>query len=183
MMTRNGLNGVPRDRSGYTLMELVIVILILGIVGALSVRLLSSTMSMYQTVMLRSRLVNAGRSLSARLYREAKPIPFADSLLTADAKALEWKNNAGNTYQYTITGSQVTRTLNNGSPKMLVEKVDYTNSAFTFYDSTGAALTPLPLNSSNRHKVRMIGASVKFTDGSESVVSNIRFYLTNLRRF
>lgn len=164
-------------------MELIVVMLILAIVGSLTVRLISSTMKTYETVLLRSEIVNDARLFSARFYREVKPLPFPDSLLAADSKSIQWKTNSGKQYIFTITGSTVTRQLNGGSVEVLVSHVDIANSNFTYYDSTYTLLSPLPLSLTNRKKVRILGADIIFELGAETFTSHQRIYLANMRRW
>ncbi|HCW77058.1 MAG TPA: hypothetical protein DHU63_11050 [Candidatus Marinimicrobia bacterium] len=171
-----------QHQRGYTLMELIVVILMLGIVGSMTLRLMSATMETYEMVMMRSQIVNDGRLFASRFYREVKPLPFSDSLLVAGNKSLQWKTQSGRIYTYTITGSQVNRQVNSGLDQMLVSHVDYNNSAFTYYDSTNTELSSVPLNSSDRMRVRLIGATMRFSSGSETFTSQQRIYLANLRR-
>lgn len=168
---------------GYTLMELIVVMLILAIVGSLTVRLISSTMKTYETVLLRSDLVNEARLFSARFYREVKPLPFPDSLLAADSKSIQWKTHSGKIYTFTITGNSITRQLNGGSADLLVKYVDDTNSNFSYYDSTYTLLSPLPLSATNRKKVRLLGADITFERGAETFTTHQRIYLANMRRW
>ena len=162
-------------------MELVVVILILGIVGTLTVRLISSTMKTYEMVMLRSQLVNDGRLFASRFYREVKPMPFPDSLLAASNKSLQWKTQSGKVYTYTITGSQITRRVGSGLDQLLVSNVDYNNSNFAYYDSSDTELTGSPLSAYSRQKVRLIDANIRFVNGNQAFLSRQRIYLANMR--
>lgn len=164
------------------MIELIVVILVMGIIGSLTVRLITSTMTTYETVMLRSQLVNHGRLFTSRFYRELKPLPRADSLLVADSQSIQWKTDHGKIYTYSITGSQINRQVNSAPAQLLVGDVSNANSAFSYYDSTGTALTSLPLNASNRLKVRLIGAEIKFTSGDESFTVHQEIHLPNTHR-
>lgn len=163
-------------------MELIVVMLLIGIVGSFTVRLLSSTIETYETIGLRSTLVNDGRFFAARFYREVKPIPFSDSLLVADEQAVQWKLDNGTVYTYTITGAEITRQVNAGLPQTLVRNVDISNSRFAYYDSTNVELTSVPLNLTDRKKVRLIGATIRFVSGSQTHTTHQRIYLANMRR-
>ena len=172
---------IPRFSRGYTLMEIIVVIIILGIVGSLSIRFLSSITNLYDNVILRSAIVDESRIAIERFYREVKPIPRPDSLLTADVATIQWHLADGNTYQYTLSSSSLNRQVNGGSVVSLVGDINTGSSAFAYYDSTLTALTSLPLSAADRQKVREIGITLVFVKGDESHTLDQLIYLPNLR--
>ncbi|MCF7797713.1 MAG: type II secretion system GspH family protein [Lentisphaeria bacterium] len=167
---------------GYTLMELVVVMLIIGIVGSMSLRVLANISKVYENVLIRSTLVDESRTAALRFYREIKTIPFATSLSVAEEKSVAWGLHSGKAYTYSLNGTTLQRTVDSGSPVVLASHLDVTNSRFYYFDSTGTELTTLPLSAADRQKVRLLSFQFKFSLSGEDYWIGHALFLSNLRK-
>lgn len=117
---------------GFTIIELIIVIVILSILAVIALPMLSSGFNAYFTARNLSDANWQGRLALARITRDLRALTSNNNITTATATQLTFINNANTSVSYTISGSNLERnalTLANG-----VNSV-----TFDYYTSAGAA--------------------------------------------
>lgn len=117
---------------GFTIIELIIVIVILSILAVIALPMLSSGFNAYFTARNLSDANWQGRLALARITRDLRALTSNNNITTATATQLTFTNNANTSVSYTISGSNLERnalTLANGVSSV----------TFDYYTSAGAA--------------------------------------------
>lgn len=118
-------------KNGFTLIEMIIVIVILSIIAGVAARVMGAAFNSYYD---NQRIVNAneqGRLAIERMIRDIHAINSTSSITTANASTFTFVDVNGNAVTYSLSGTQLQR---NG-----ITLADGVNSvAFGYYDGAGA---------------------------------------------
>ncbi|MHB1951451.1 MAG: prepilin-type N-terminal cleavage/methylation domain-containing protein [Acidiferrobacteraceae bacterium] len=126
-----------RPQSGFSLIEMVIVIILLGIISAIGALIIHGGFDAYFA----ERDINAADAqaqiAAARMTRELRVIrtPTAADLPVMTASAVSFVDMAGNTitYQYDAATQTLTRAENGGAAQTLADHV--ASAAFSYWQS------------------------------------------------
>jgi len=121
-------------QTGFTLIELVIVIALFSIIAAVASQILAQG---FQTFITSQNLLEAnwqGQLAMERMTRDLRSVRSANDISVNTSSAFTFVNSAGTSLAYTLSGSNLT--LNNN---ILASGVN--NLTFTYYDKTGATVT------------------------------------------
>jgi prepilin-type N-terminal cleavage/methylation domain-containing protein len=120
------------QRKGFTLIEMVFVIIILSIISVIASRVMGTAFNSY---FYNQNIVNAneqGRLAMERMVRDFHAVNSPSDITTATASTFAFNDVNGNSVIYTLSGTQLRR---NG-----VALADGINTlTFGYYDGTGAA--------------------------------------------
>jgi prepilin-type N-terminal cleavage/methylation domain-containing protein len=97
-------------KKGFTLIEVVIVIVILSIIAAIGSRVLQAALNSYITNQNVSNANAQARLALERISRDVHNINAAANISTAAASQLSFTDINGNTVTYLLSGTQLTRT-------------------------------------------------------------------------
>jgi prepilin-type N-terminal cleavage/methylation domain-containing protein len=123
-----------KKKMGFTLIEMIIVLVIVGIIAAFSSKLLSQGFSAYLTGKSVEGAVWQARLALARMALDFRRLRSRNDFITKGTNQFVFIDLTGTTITYQLTGSNLTR---NG--QTLATGVNNLN--FNYYDSTGAAAT------------------------------------------
>lgn len=118
-------------KRGFTLIEMVFVIIILSVVAAIGSRVMGASFNAYFT---NQNVINAdaqGRLALEKLVRDIHNIASPSGITTATPTSLSFLDLDGVTVTYTISGTQL---LRNGIT--LADGIN--NLAFSYYNGAGA---------------------------------------------
>ena len=147
-----------RNSNGYTLIELIVAITIVGIIASLLVLYLTASASVFNKVQSRKSMVNNASFSLKKFTREA---------------SLTWGINAYTSKNYQFTSTQdtfllisyeintdntLTRKLASGNKELIARNIDYDNSYFNYFDINDNIGTP----------IRRIRLSLLFINNDES---------------
>jgi len=120
--------------TGFTLMELVISMTMMVIVSGLLASIIAVNFNIITDVSDRKKLVSRGL-LSVNLFqRELGMIKTTDDILVAGEKQLKFSDTYGNTWDYVISGTSLTRQeVSVGSPQILSSPVIYADTKFSYF--------------------------------------------------
>lgn len=127
---------ISRKICGFTLIEVVIVIVLSGIIAAVASKMLAQGFSAY---LAGKNITDAdwqGRVAVERMTRDLRAIPSISSISAANATQLTYTDSDGNTVNYQLSGS--TLTLND---QALANGVN--SFTFSYFDSNGASTETL----------------------------------------
>lgn len=155
-----------RWRNGFSLIELVVVIVVLSIVGTMTIRYVASAGQFYVTILAKRQADSEAFFVLDRMRREVR---LLKSILVADAGEFSFVNQVAVTNTFRLNTADATL---NGN--MLATNVN--TFVFSYYDSTNGALTSLPLNPANRALVRRVSLSLRITKGAQSSDLNADFF-------
>jgi type II secretory pathway pseudopilin PulG len=168
-MVKNKLLSRLNSRSGVTLIELTMLIVVVGILAASMSLYVKETIDLWNFVTFRNEVASQGRTALMRILRD---IRHASTISTADTSALAFTDIDGNSISYTLNGTNLER----GS-QILASNV--TQFTLAYYDSSNAQLTTLPLSSSDRGAVYRITVQLRIVYGGEGLTLNGEAYLRN----
>lgn len=161
-------------QSGFTLFELVIVIILLGILIAGSSNILSVG---FTSFFAEKNIINANWQASAaleRMTRDLRGVIKTTDLTTAAATNIVITDLNNETINYQVISNQLRR-----NSQYLAEGVQ--SITFAYYDEDGTALTSLPLSSTNRALVRYVVITLNMSYNNITFPITTAVYLWNLK--
>lgn len=153
-----------KSKKGFTLVELLIVVVIAGIIFALASPLLQTGFNAFFTQQNLSDADWQGRLATERMSRDLRAIPTASNISTADSNQLSYVDSSSNIVNYQLSGTNLTL---NGD--VLARGIN--SLTFTYYDANGA-VTGLIAN------IRYIGIDLNITQNNTNTTLST---LVNLR--
>jgi prepilin-type N-terminal cleavage/methylation domain-containing protein len=147
-----------KNEAGFSIIEIVIVILIIGILAAISSRVLlegSTTYYKAQDVMVGYW---QGKIAMQRFARDMGKVRSKNNISTATATNLVFTDVEGNNVNYQLSGSSLTI---NG--KTLADGIDLANSSFQYFDDTLTTTSTLPLIRYIKLQLKIIKANTSYT--------------------
>lgn len=150
---------------GFTLIELVIVITIIGIIAVVVGFILLSTVDAWTFKFNRSDLLWDGRLSMNRMVREIREIKNTTSVTTAGSSQFRFTNIDNVDITYGLGGADLNRTAD-GTTNVLAENVS--SLIFTYYDSSGGTITT-PIVSPGATNIRRVRINLTLTKNGENV--------------
>jgi len=181
---------IKLNQRGFTFIEIAVTFLILGIVGAMAIRVSGPAMDRIETAMNKQTIVRANRIFMSSFYREIKmmapPQEGVDTYLEiALANQIRWQRYVRGefiTLEYQITGNTITRRVYQdgawSTAKVVLNNVDATNTNFVYLNASGGTLSQ-PI--ANREQVRIVRINLRQQNGDAIFVTRRDIYLENLR--
>ena len=157
-------------QEGFTLLEMVMVILILGIIIAMSSALLSQGLSGFSEG---EDIINAnwqGQIAMERMTRDILAIRSPVSITTITAGNFAFTDIDNNTISYSLSGTNLTLTQN-GSSVTLAQGVQ--SLTFSYFDENG-------LSTATASLVHMIRVSLNITQNGAAYTLTTAIYPRNL---
>jgi prepilin-type N-terminal cleavage/methylation domain-containing protein len=126
---------------GYTMMELIIVITILGLLAAGSMQLIFQGYQAYSTGKQASDANWQGLIALSRMGREIHLIASPNSIDSAStASTLTFTDNSNTTITYSLSGTNLQRAEGATAAQNLADGIS--SMTLNYYDSSGTAVTP-----------------------------------------
>jgi prepilin-type N-terminal cleavage/methylation domain-containing protein len=163
--------GLLKKQSGFSLIELIIVITILGIISVMGSNILSSA---FQGYLDNKNLIDSdwqARLALERMQRDIRAVRSTADMTTAAASQLVFTNTAGNTLTYALSGTNLTLKVNSNAAQVLANGVQ--SLGFSYYDRNGASTATLT-------NIRYITISLNITLNNTNYTVNTNVYTRNL---
>jgi prepilin-type N-terminal cleavage/methylation domain-containing protein len=169
---------IPKSDKGFTLVELVLVIMIMGILAGVFVKYIDEGNRMFDQVDDRRELRQDARAALVRMVREIRQLRSSGDVITADATNLSFYGVDDNLYAINFSGVPgESLALQRGStPNLLAEDVD--SLAFGYYCGDGTAAVPLV--SPNDTDIRRVTIFLRLRKGGTAVSLMTGTQLRNL---
>lgn len=171
----------PKHNSGFTLIEALVAITLVGILGGIVAILVSSSFRTMSYVSIRKTVVMDGADAVNLMQREIRTIRHSDSLLIADVDQLKFTDAWGRTIDYTITGDTLHRKVDSGTNDILAAPIHADSTYFRYYNSSNTELSSVPLSAANRAAVRMFQVELAMDDRDNNIQFLARIFPENYR--
>lgn len=155
-----------RKINGFTLIELIIVILIIGIIAAMSSNALLQGTINYTTSQTLGTLDAQAADALERISRIARTIPTSSYITTATSSQFSFKDKTGTSYSYQISSGNLVENAN-------ILSSNASTLVWTYYDKTGATTT-------TTSAIRFAQAALTLTKNNFSYTYTTSINLTNL---
>ena len=160
---------LKKSNSGFTMIELTIVILVMAIFGTLTAEILSYATIIYSKSLKRQQFISEARSSFFKISRELSWQKNFEGFKQSSEKKIYINTGDGNSISYEIRNSNDILNFNNQlSTDLLSKKINYNNSSFSFYNSD---YTPIDLINQD-HEVMIINLNIKYVDNDLSINFN-----------
>lgn len=123
-----------KTAKGFTVIEILIVIVLIGILGSVASRILTPTYKGYFTSKKIIDLVSKTNMAMDNILRELKS---ASNLSAASTSSITFTNQQGQTIIINLTGTNLTRSENGGTAQTICSQVS--SAAFAYYDQSFAS--------------------------------------------
>jgi prepilin-type N-terminal cleavage/methylation domain-containing protein len=159
-----------RSHRGFTLIEMIMVILILGIIIAMSSTLLTQGLDTFSTG---ENIMNAnwqGQLAMERMARDILSVRSPADMTTLGASNFAFTDSNNNTLSYSLSGTSLNLTQN-GSTAILADGIQ--SLGFSYFDKNDAATTTPTL-------ARFIRVTINVTQGNANYTLTTGIYPRNL---
>lgn len=170
--------------SGFTMIEIVIVIVLIGVIGSMVASILFQGSDIYISETNRQGFVSEARSSFWRIIRESQGQASSSDFSNSSQKNLILKNARGETIDFLAESSgYFKRKYNNGNYNVLSDALSFSESNFTFYDNNFNVITPSQSNLSNEEaeNVHLIKLDLIFLKNEDKISLSSFIYPNNFR--
>ncbi|MHB8483676.1 MAG: PilW family protein [Nitrospiria bacterium] len=128
----------PLDQKGFTMVELAIVIVLIGIIAMTASLLIGQAAQTYQKEDNYSAVLNQGRLALEKMAREIRMIKSsgAGDLTACTATTLSFTDIMGNIAVYSFSGATITENINGAGANVLADNLSV--FSFSYLDNSGA---------------------------------------------
>ncbi len=154
------------QQTGFTLIELVIVIVLGGIIAAISMKLLTQGLSAFLGAVNVTNADQQARLAIERMVRDIRSIRSASDIITATNSQFSFTNFSGNNITYTLSSNNLmynSQILANGIGAL----------GFNYYDNNGNITATLSA-------IRYIAVNLTITQGNSNFTIGTAIYPENL---
>ncbi|MFQ5803015.1 MAG: prepilin-type N-terminal cleavage/methylation domain-containing protein [Candidatus Methylomirabilales bacterium] len=167
-----------KGKEGFTLIEIVLVIVIIAVLAGILIEPLRQGVKSYIGIETRSDLTSQARDATMRMVREMRNIQKKandkPNITSADATSITFVDNRGTTISFSLSGSTVLRDTN-----LLADKVSGLD--FRYFKGDNTALTTFPLSPADLDAVRRILVILTMQENTETVTMTGQAFLRDLR--
>lgn len=171
-------------QAGFTLVELVISMAIMGVIGLLAMDMLSQGANIYVSQSSRNRFTSQARSAFWHMKDNIRNQSDAGNFFQSGSDILSISDigNQGGKYRLLANG---TLTYEKDSVNHIIsDDIIYTKSGFTYFDRNYNNITPAAGNAFSEEdalKVHLIKINLFFTEEPDSIELSTYMYSNNLR--
>ncbi|MBU1913185.1 MAG: prepilin-type N-terminal cleavage/methylation domain-containing protein [Candidatus Omnitrophica bacterium] len=153
------------NKRGFTLVELVIVIVIIGIAASTIGFMLLGTINAWTFKFNRSDILWDGRLAMDRMTREIRTIRNSTSVTTASAVQFRFTDTGNKDITYSLSSTNLNRT-EDGIANLLA--ADVSSITFTYYYANGTVI-PAPAVSPSATDIRRVRINLTLTKNGQNV--------------
>ena len=181
MKNNNEKNASPKStENGFTLIELIITVIAIGIFGAITANILGNASKVYSKTLNKQKFVSEVRSSFFRLNREINLQTWPTNDDISSSKTINIKGSDNYESQYNFQSNNKLR-LNliqhpNLSPtsQILSEKINFSSSNIFYYNNQNNLIT----NNSDANSVNLNRISILFNHPTHGYTMNLDSYVS-----
>lgn len=155
-----------RTSKGFTLIELVIVITIIGIIAGVAGFVLLGAVDAWTFKFNRADLLSDGRLAMNRMVREIREVKNVGNVSKARSSEFRFINTRDVDIKYKLDRGDLLNRTEDGTKNLLAEYVS--DLTFTYFDSDGATIDR-PDTSPDATDMRRVRINLTLTNNSENV--------------
>ncbi|TBR19605.1 type II secretion system protein [bacterium] len=169
------------DKRGFTLIELIMVIVIVGTLTGISSMYIQQIIDLWSSLSFRSEFVNEARSAISRMAREMRNMKLRtqayEPITLANASALTFVDSNNNNISYSLSGTNLMRNSN-----ILASSIS--SLQFCYYNSVNSAVcSPVcgcNVASADFPDIYRIGIKIDISSGGQAKHLESQVYPRNL---
>jgi prepilin-type N-terminal cleavage/methylation domain-containing protein len=156
---------------GFTLIEAVMVIAIVGILAAVSSAYIKTTLDLWNFLSFRNEIVNQARTGFLRMTREMRQIANNTTVYFANSTRFNFTDYNASNINYYLSGSNLMRNAN-----VLISGLN--NLTFTYYNNNSGVIAS-PKVSPEGTDIYRIGITMGISSGTQSKVLRTQVFPRN----
>ena len=166
---------------GFTLVEIVIVIMTVAVFGTITTVMLANASKVYSSSIKRQNLITEARSTFFKILREASWQKSFSSFAGSNNKKLIIKPADGNSISYEIRQTndiiQNNEQISGTNDKIITDKIEYSNSLVTYKNSAGNSIDI----ENQISDIKSLELTLKFNQENQSLLFHGKVIPYNLR--
>ena len=170
---------------GFTMIEMIIIIILIGIIGSLAADMLFQGSGIYVKETSRQTFISESRSAFWKLMRETQGQVSPEEFTLSDNKSLYLKNAKGDQIDFqTINTGYINMRKGTGNYNALSNSLAFnTSGGFTFFNNSFSVINPgqSGLSSSQAQSVWLSKLEMVFAEGDDTVLFASHIYPHNFR--
>ncbi len=167
--------------SGFTLIELVISILIIGIIGALSTRMLFQGAGIYFKQTDRQKLTSQSRSTFWRIQKDIRNQGNASNFNSSNSDTLILVDIENQSRKYCARDNGKLFMIKNSNSFLIADSITPAKTNFSYYNSSFENITPSEGNILNAESVRLTKIDLFFNRHNDTLSLSSYVYPQNFR--
>jgi len=163
-------------KKGFTLIEVIMLVIIIGILGAIGVPVMMETVNAWSfSSKFQDNAVSQGIVAMSRISREIRSLKNDASVTTANATQFTFNDTGSNSISYTQSSTSLNRNIDSQAD------IQATSLAFTYYADNGSTIAT-PVVSPNDTNIRSLLVNFDVLAGSNILAFQSEIRPQNLRR-
>ena len=166
---------------GFTLVEIVIVIMTVAVFGTITTVMLANASKIYSSSIKRQKLITEARSTFFKILREASWQKSYSSFAGSNNKKLVIIPGDGNNISYEIRQTndviQKNEQISGANDKIITDKIEYSNSLVTYKNSAGNSIDI----ENQISDIKSLELTLKFNQENQSLLLHGKVIPYNLR--
>jgi len=166
---------------GFTLVEIVIVIMTVAVFGTITTVMLANASKIYSSSIKRQKLITEARSTFFKILREASWQKSYSSFAGSNNKKLVIIPGDGNNISYEIRQTndviQNNEQISGANNKIITDKIEYSNSLVTYKNSDGNSIDI----ENQISDIKSLELTLKFNQENQSLLFHGKVIPYNLR--
>tara|TARA_Y100000590_G_scaffold60806_1_gene64867 strand:- start:675 stop:1241 length:567 start_codon:yes stop_codon:yes gene_type:complete len=177
-----GINkNIKSSSKGFTLIEIIIVILTIAVFGSITTTMLANATKVYSSSLKKQGLINEARSTFFKIIREASWQKSFSSFAGSNNKKLVIKPADGNSISYEIRQTndiiQNNDQITGNNNKIITNKVEYSNSSIVYKNSSGNTINI----ENDITQIKSLELTLKFKKDGQDILFQGKVIPYNLR--
>ena len=166
---------------GFTLVEIVIVIMTVAVFGTITTVMLANASKIYSSSIKRQKLITEARSTFFKILREASWQKSYSSFAGSNNKKLVIIPGDGNNISYEIRQTndviQKNEQISGANNKIITDKIEYSNSLVTYKNGDGNSIDI----ENQISDIKSLELTLKFNQENQSLLLHGKVIPYNLR--
>ena len=173
-----------RWQAGFTLIELVISLAIMGVIGLLAVDMLSQGAKIYVDQSIKKKFNSQSRSAFWHIQQHLRNQTDAANYFQSGPASLSISEGTNSTVTYRILNDGTLTFEKNSTTYTLADGISYSESGFSYFDSDYNDITPAAGNTLSEvqaRNVHLAKINICFTEQEDTLELSTHMYPNNFR--